>query len=162
MKVGVVKEFRDEYFFLSNFFPANFIWRGVEYPAGEYAFSDAKKLALENAYIHDMTKHTEKVLAAKDCKAAKGVGRAAKIDVKHWDEIKPQIMREIVHARFANDLSGQNLVGKLINTGAMLLVEGNDWGDTFWGRCKGKGFNTLGALLMEERGYWLKGDFNAR
>lgn len=159
MKTGVVKEFRGDYFFLSNFFMASFLWRGVEYPAGEYAFSDAKKLALEDAYLTDMTAHTEKVLAAKDCKAAKDVGRAAKIDVKHWDDIKPQIMREIVHARFANNLSDFDMVGGLINTGAMMLVEGNNWGDTFWGRCNGKGFNTLGALLMEERGYWLKGDF---
>ena len=45
----------------------------------------------------------------------------------------------------------------------MMLVEGNDWGDKFWGRCLDKstgkmvGLNTLGVILMEERGLWLRG-----
>ena len=63
-------------------------------------------------------------------------------------------MREIVHAKFSGV---PEYAGKLINTGAMMLVEGNDWNDTFWGRCNGKGLNTLGVILMEERGLWLRG-----
>lgn len=157
MKIGVVKEFRDEYFFLSNFYMHPFVWRHIEYPAGEYAFSAAKSLALKDAYIHDMNAHTEKVLTAKDCKSAKAIGRAANIDVALWDDIKVGLMREIVHDRF---ISNFDLVDKLLDTGAMLLVEGNDWGDVFWGRCKGKGFNTLGAILMEERGFWLNERFS--
>ncbi len=31
------------------------------------------------------------------------------------------------------------------------LIEGNTWGDTFWGVCKGKGANNLGRMLMEIR-----------
>ena len=36
------------------------------------------------------------------------------------------------------------------------LVEGNYWGDTFWGICNGEGTNWLGILLMAERAYWQK------
>jgi len=31
------------------------------------------------------------------------------------------------------------------------LVEGNDWGDTYWGQCKGRGQNHLGKLIMRIR-----------
>lgn len=31
------------------------------------------------------------------------------------------------------------------------LIEGNTWGDTFWGVCRGKGENNLGKILMRLR-----------
>jgi hypothetical protein len=31
------------------------------------------------------------------------------------------------------------------------LAEGNWWGDTFWGTCKGTGHNHLGKILMDIR-----------
>jgi predicted NAD-dependent protein-ADP-ribosyltransferase YbiA (DUF1768 family) len=40
---------------------------------------------------------------------------------------------------------------KLLNTGDLQLVEGNYWGDTFWGVCNGKGENHLGKILMRVR-----------
>lgn len=39
----------------------------------------------------------------------------------------------------------------LLKTGDEELVEGNTWGDTFWGVCKGKGRNELGKILMKVR-----------
>lgn len=161
MKTGVVTEFRGEYAFLSNFFEGRFCWRGIDFPTGEHAFSYAKTGFLKPVTESKMRAYERSILEAPTPAKAKYHGRSLPLDVDEWDKRKVQYMREIVHARFANDLSGQALAGKLINTGAMLLVEGNDWGDTFWGRCKGKGFNTLGAILMEERGYWLRGDLNA-
>jgi predicted NAD-dependent protein-ADP-ribosyltransferase YbiA (DUF1768 family) len=35
-----------------------------------------------------------------------------------------------------------------------MLVEGNNHGDTFWGRVDGKGYNMLGVILMELRGIY--------
>ena len=40
---------------------------------------------------------------------------------------------------------------RLVETGTEELVEGNDWGDTYWGVCKGTGKNMLGKILMEVR-----------
>lgn len=40
---------------------------------------------------------------------------------------------------------------KLIATGDSQLIEGNTWGDTYWGVCRGKGQNKLGKLLMKVR-----------
>ena len=40
---------------------------------------------------------------------------------------------------------------KLLATGNEELIEGNWWGDTYWGVCKGKGENNLGKSLMKIR-----------
>lgn len=40
---------------------------------------------------------------------------------------------------------------KLLATGDAELVEGNTWGDRFWGVCNGVGQNWLGRLLMQVR-----------
>lgn len=39
----------------------------------------------------------------------------------------------------------------LLSTGTQKLVEGNNWNDTFWGVCDGKGRNELGKILMSIR-----------
>ena len=43
------------------------------------------------------------------------------------------------------------LANKLICTGNSVIIEGNNWGDTFWGVCNGVGENQLGLLLMRIR-----------
>ena len=44
-----------------------------------------------------------------------------------------------------------NFAQKLLKTGNQELVEGNTWNDTYWGRCKGRGSNHLGKILMRIR-----------
>jgi ribA/ribD-fused uncharacterized protein len=83
---------------------------------------------------------------------AKYAGRSCKIDIEKWDSIKVQCMREVVWMKFYQHSSIRK---QLVDTGDAMLVEGNDWGDKFWGRVDGKGYNKLGVILMEVRGYWL-------
>lgn len=159
VKYGVVPEFRGEYFFLSNYYTAPFEWRRVEFQSAEQAFAYAKTFFAKDSdvgvdYQQSILKHT----APGD---AKKLGRMCPIKVDEWDQMKVQYMREIVHAKF---MEVRGLAGQLINTGAMMLVEGNDWNDKFWGRCLDKstgkwvGLNTLGVILMEERGWWSRSD----
>jgi ribA/ribD-fused uncharacterized protein len=154
IKTGVVKEFRGDYDFLSNFYTAPFEWRGIEFHSGEQAFAYAKTFVCEP---HRQSLFQSNILAASTPGDAKKFGRAVPMtDVSVWDATKIQYMREIVHSKF-EQVPG--LAGQLLNTGAMMLVEGNTWNDTFWGRCNGKGYNHLGVILMEERGYWLHHEF---
>lgn len=153
---GVVPEFRGEHYFLSNYCYTPFVWRNVEFPTAEHAFAYAKTFFSTDADAGESIR--KKILATAEPGPAKKLGRYARIDVEEWDKRKVWYMREIVHAKFSTGEG--NLVGRLINTGAKMLVEGNDWNDSFWGRCKDKdgtmvGFNTLGVILMEERGRWL-------
>ena len=39
----------------------------------------------------------------------------------------------------------------LLATGNSLLIEGNTWGDYFWGKVNGHGENHLGLILMDVR-----------
>ena len=66
-----------------------------------------------------------------------------------WDDIKLNVMRDLVWRKFSED---PELRAKLLATGDAELVEGNAWGDTFWGVDQsGKGENHLGKILMETR-----------
>jgi len=53
-----------------------------------------------------------------------------------------------VRAKFEQN---PDLAAKLIATGDEELVEGNTWGDTYWGVCRGVGQNKLGKILMNVR-----------
>ena len=65
-----------------------------------------------------------------------------------WDRIKKRIMFKLVKDKFTRD---ETLRTKLLGTGNDLLVEDNTWGDTYWGKCNGKGKNHLGKILMRVR-----------
>jgi N-glycosidase YbiA len=57
------------------------------------------------------------------------------------------VMRGLLRQKFS---SGE-LYEKLLATGDALLVEGNSWGDRYWGQVQGTGENHLGKLLMQVR-----------
>lgn len=157
---GVIPEFRGEHYFLSNYHTSKFMWRNVEFLSAEQAFAYAKTFYSVSAEHGEQFRR--RILSATTPGDAKKLGRQVSIDVNEWDKRKVQHMCEIVHAKFST--SEDNLVGPLLNTGTKMLVEGNDWGDEFWGRCKNRqgqmvGLNTLGVILMEERGYWKYSNF---
>jgi hypothetical protein len=160
LKTGAVLYFRDEYFFLSNYCPTPFQWQGLIFDSGEQAFAWAKTKFIPNKTDRDLFEL--RILKSKTPGEAKKWGRQAPINVSEWDKHKVMQMRELTHAKFlTGSLEGDSLVGRLSNTGCMMLIEGNDWGDKFWGRVKenGKwtGLNVLGVILMEERGWWSRG-----
>jgi len=161
IKTGVVPKFEGEYFFLSNFYLSVFRWRDKSFFCGEQAFQYAKTWYPKHGESLRCKDLGKRLLDTGNPSTAKRYGRQVPLDVDMWDAQRVSIMREITHAKFSTGAG--NLAGQLLNTGAMLLVEGNDWGDDFWGRClkNGKmvGLNTLGTILMEERGYWLYSDF---
>lgn len=65
-----------------------------------------------------------------------------------WDTIRVEIMLAVLRAKFA---PGTRLAARLEATGQIPLEEGNTWGDTFWGVCRGRGLNWLGRLLTRVR-----------
>ena len=79
---------------------------------------------------------------------AKRMGSNLKNIRSDWEEVKEEIMRELVFIKFSQN---ERLKERLLNTGDVQLVEGNTWGDTYWGVCNGVGLNKLGEILMEVR-----------
>lgn len=148
----VIPKFEGEYRFLSNFYPAvvSFDAKNVgniTFATGEHMFQALKyKAMLDESKQMD---YIEAINASDDPNWAKKRGRAVKIDLAKWDAMKIDMMRQTVWAKFAQH---DDLRIRLLDTGPAMLVEGNTWGDEFWGRCNGRGFNMLGVILMEVRG----------
>lgn len=134
----MISSFRDEYFFLSNFYPVEIKLDGIVYPNAETAFQAQKTLDVEERRKFSMLKNPVQ---------AKRLGRKVKLR-DDWEEVKLDIMTEVVSQKF---LQHPHLIEMLLQTGDEELVEGNKWGDRFWGVCKGKGENHLGKILMKIR-----------
>lgn len=137
-KLQVIDRFTGEYRFLSNFFPAPVVLDGIEYPTVEHAYQAAKT---------EIEADREKVALARTPGEAKRVGRTLHLR-PNWDtHWRKRVMRELLRQKFHDCL----LARKLEETEDFELVEGNYWGDTYWGVCNGVGKNMLGKLLMEIR-----------
>lgn len=129
-----IAKFSGTFRFLSNFYPAPVTMRGVVYPTTEHAFQAAKTLDLvQRAQIARCTTPGQ----------AKRLGRKVTLRAE-WEEIKMEVMLACLRAKFRHE----PLRSMLLGTGDAQLVEGNEWGDTFWGVCKGEGKNVLGVQLM--------------
>lgn len=124
--------------FLSNFYPAKVVYEGIEYPTSEHAYQAAKTL--------DVLQRENVAMLASPADA-KRYGKAVSMR-PNWDNIKVRVMEEIVYAKFTQN---ENLNHMLVLTDDIELIEGNSWGDTFWGVCKGVGENHLGKILMRVR-----------
>lgn len=139
----VIDSFTGYYDFLSNFYPAKVtldddITYNI-YPSIEHAYQAAKSLN---------PKDREFVRLANTAAIAKKRGRSLAVR-DDWEDIKLDVMRKLIAIKF--DLN--ELGYKLILTGDALLIEGNWWGDTYWGVCRSVGQNHLGKLLMQRREY---------
>ena len=70
--------------------------------------------------------------------------------IEHWDILKYHTMKRLIAEKFSE--KNLDLMKKLVDTGDDLLIEGNSWGDRYWGQCPvGNGENNLGKLLMKRR-----------
>ena len=123
--------------FLSNFYETPVVYEGIRYRNAEAAFQSAK-LADKKERLQ-----FQKLTGAQ----AKALGKTVKLR-DDWDDIKLSVMYDVVDAKFANN---ESLRTSLIWTGTQDIVEGNNWGDTYWGVCRGKGENHLGKILMAIR-----------
>jgi ribA/ribD-fused uncharacterized protein len=152
----VIPKFEGEHHFLSNFHhsPITIMVAGTEevvFPSGEHMFQALKYKAMVLPGELEQWNYVQKVIADPDPSKAKYAGRSVAIDSKKWEGMRIEMMRQTVWEKFKQN---QNLVTPLLDTGSAMLVEGNTWGDTFWGRVDGKGYNLLGSILMEVRGYY--------
>lgn len=136
-----IDKFRGEYAFLSNFFPCYVQYEGLDYPSVEHAFQAAKSLDLE---VRRGMQVCPSPADAKYC------GRRLKLR-PDWEQIKIQVMRDLVKDKFTRNLSTVDIKKLLLETGDAYLEEGNHHRDTFWGTVDGKGQNWLGKILMEVR-----------
>lgn len=121
-----------------------FTWCGKTYASSEHAYQ-ASKATTEGD--HELIRNQI------SAKMSKRYGSEIKIR-KDWENVKYDIMLEIVKTKF-KDIYLKKL---LLETGTEYLEETNFWHDNTWGnctcgrdKCKGKGKNHLGEILMKIR-----------
>jgi ribA/ribD-fused uncharacterized protein len=139
-----IETFFGDYRFLSNFWPAPFVWQGKLWPTSEHAYQAAKTL-------DPVQQH--RILELKSPAYAKRAGKLVTMR-EDWNEVKVTIMTEIVFEKFNQN---PDLKQKLLDTGDAVLEEGNNWKDRTWGICppgSSQGQNLLGKILMVLRQYW--------
>lgn len=133
----MINSFSGPYRFLSNFYPAVVLLDGVPYPTVEHAFQAAKTADTgDRAIIRSLPTPLE----------AKAFGKRVLLR-EDWETVKIEVMTDLVRQKFHQ----VELREKLLATGDQTLVEGNRWGDMYWGVCRGQGMNWLGRILMKVR-----------
>lgn len=140
--VDVIR-FEGRYRFLSNFHTSTVRFEGITYPTAEHAFQAAKTLDPEvrGRMAQEPTPGR-----------AKRLGRSLELR-PDWDLIRVSQMAEIVARKFRQH---DDLADDLVATNGSVLVEFNNWHDTWWGVCvcekhSGEGLNYLGTILMGVR-----------
>lgn len=132
-----IESFQGEHRFLSNFWPIDpATLHG--YPTVEHFYQAMKS---NDPATREMVKK------ASTPGQAKRAGRKVKIHPR-FEALKLQIMEYAVDRKFRFN---PDLRDRLIATGDSEIIEGNHWGDTFWGVCNGTGQNHLGRILMKVR-----------
>lgn len=138
----VIDRFEDDHRFLSNFYPCDIIvdsllWGEQRHKSVEHAYQ-AEKAACADDYAS--------IRCAKTPGDAKRLGRATTLQAAWTDQYRIMFMYHCLMQKFSE--RNPELLDLLLATGDAALVEGNDWGDTFFGVCNGVGKNHLGRLLM--------------
>lgn len=136
----MIKQFRDEYRWLSNFAHVKIVYKGIPYYSVEHAYQSAKSVDME----------WKSLCADRHITAGTIKQKSRDVDiVLDWDEIKLGVMEECLRQKFLIE----PYKSKLEATGDQEIQEGNTWNDTFWGVNleTGEGQNNLGKLIMKIR-----------
>ena len=142
----IIKEFQGDHRWLSNFWPCRCYLYGELFPSTEHAYQ-ASKLNVITQWkeflqftSHAMTPGESKKLIRK--LAPPHASREESLD----------IMRSVLRHKFDKHINPE-LHCKLKMTCDAELIEGNYWGDKYWGVClkTNVGENMLGKILMDIR-----------
>lgn len=136
--------FKGEHFFLSNFYEHPVSVFGLTFRNNEAAFQSQKCPERAREFCN---------LTASQ---AKSLGRRVKLR-PDWEEVKNKIMYKVCEVKFSDPV----LREKLLNTTPFNLIEGNTWGDMYWGQVfisdEWVGRNKLGKILMSIRETLIEG-----
>lgn len=141
----MIKEFKDEYRFLSNFYPSVIHIDGLGvFRTGEHLYQ-----ALKSVDLYEI----DAVMECGTPGEAKRLGSKLTLRLD-WESVKVRAMEITVARKFQQN---PHLLDMLLATYTQELVEGNTWHDNYWGacsceKCKNKTQrNMLGNILMAYR-----------
>lgn len=149
----MINKFEGKYSFLSNFYPCEINHQGIKYPSTEHYYVAMKcnNDQMIDGEFYTSADFREAVSKVTTPGKVKRLGRKIKLRAD-WEEKKIELMELGLNKKFKIP----ELRELLISTGDEELIEGNWWHDCVWGqcicdKCRGKGKNHLGKLLMKIR-----------
>lgn len=161
-----ITSFRGEFEFLSNFYKADVTFDSKEFSSVEIAYQYGKIKFINELFpyasrISEAELHNSFLSSKTTSGSSKRAGNSLlkkfnrEVITDHLDAIvnnKLNLMEFLLKQKF-NRFTNPELYDKLDNTGDRELIEGNNWGDAFWGVDvkKNFGLNTLGNMLMRIR-----------
>lgn len=137
----IVEKFRDEYSFLSNFYPAKIELDGKIWESSEHLYQAMKCTSAQD--IEEVRKHPFKGLKT---------FANSKIIRSDWNDVKENVMYAALYGKFSQN---PNLKYRLLALDGFTIIEGNDWHDNYWGDCSCdscyniRGQNKLGVMLED-------------
>lgn len=136
----MIDRFDGNYRFLSNFWTIAITFEGLSFPSVEHAYVAAKTLD-QNERVH--------ICHIGTAREVKAYGQKLQLR-PDWDQVKLKIMEDLVRQKFSKSIT---LRDALVATGTQEIVEGNYWGDKYWGidLKTGEGENHLGKIIMKVR-----------
>ncbi|MBO7393826.1 MAG: NADAR family protein [Abditibacteriota bacterium] len=138
----VIGFYTREFYALDNFSSFKVLYKGHLYSSSEEAYQAAKFIGVAPE-VEQKIKNSYSAYEAKEI-ASENRDKQR----KDWDEVKVQIMEELLRLKLAQN---PYVKKKLLETGDCLIVEDSPK-DSFWGWGKDrKGENTLGKLWMKLR-----------
>ena len=130
---------KGKYGFLSNFSYYPILVNNDKFPTSEHYYQYRKFDPKSNV--------ARNILIVQTPREAKNIGQSSGMR-EDWDNVKVQIMYDILYIKVGQNLSLKRL---LLDTGNALLVEDSPY-DYYWGcGASGEGKNILGRLWMKLR-----------
>jgi len=146
LDMKAIDSYQRKYRWLSNFWPCIIEFEGLECSTLEHAFfvSAVKDHKLRKK-IRDFQTPAE----------AKDFVEQNNLMTKDWTNKRQlRVMEELLMQKFGG--KDPLLTRAFLATEGRDLIEGNNWGDTWWGVCDGIGHNKLGKVQMKVRSKLLK------
>ena len=132
-----ITSFRGDHKFLSNMYECPVSYNGLLFRSSEAAFQAQKDPSRAHEFV------------GLSGSQAKKLGKTVKLR-SDWSTVRDSIMTDVLWNKFTQN---PELMEALQLTGDAELIEGNTWGDTYWGvdTRSNKGNNNLGKILMDIR-----------
>lgn len=144
----MITSFRDQYNFLSNYYIIPIEFNNKIFLSVEHAYHASKALYSPDWQTYCLTEESPSQVKLE----------AKKRKLYMSPEDKLRYMSQFVKYKFT---AHSDMRDRLLSTGNLYIIEGNHWGDEFWGVDKqsGAGTNHLGQILMSVRSYLRGEDF---
>lgn len=141
--------YEQDFYVLSNFSAFNLVWKTRIFPTSEHAYHWEKFNDNGEGALSDVRRIQLAIRVAPSAHEAFKIAERNKAHRRpDWDDVKVDIMRDILRAKAKQH---EYVRRKLLATGDRELIE-DSWRDDFWGWGPNRdGQNMLGRLWMEIR-----------